>query len=175
MWKEVQAHLPSFTPVKRTNVWINLTLCCLEVGVGHRFSIIGAWDSQTGREPELKPSCERPWRSYSLLGWNRGASWKARKAPVSIGGLLGFALVAVWSVGRRTGKGEHGWETGKTRKEGAEGPKRFGSTIFTQNTIVSLQPHSVNSNFISKMYSCISRSCDLCSSDTVYSKWKATD
>lgn len=33
-----------------------------------RFSMIGARNSWSGRGLELRPSCERPWRSYSLLG-----------------------------------------------------------------------------------------------------------
>lgn len=54
-----------------------------------RFSMIGARNSWSGRELDLRPSCERPWRSYSLLGWNKGVSWKAREISM---------LVAFWAL-----------------------------------------------------------------------------
>lgn len=103
-----------------------------------RFSMIGARNSCCGRELELRPSCERPWRSYSLLGWNKGVSWKARKSSmlVAFWALL-LLLCGVWAGEPARGSMEKKlWR----RKEGAEGCKGARSAIFTQNTIVFCNP-----------------------------------
>lgn len=46
-----------------------------------------------------------------------GSQWKASKVPVYVGGLLGFALAAVWTVGWKTVKAELGFKKKTVKAE----------------------------------------------------------
>lgn len=61
-----------------------------------------------------------------------GSQWKASKVPVYVGGLLGFALAAVWTVGWKTVKAELGFKKKNCegRKVGAEGHRGQGLAVF---------------------------------------------